>query len=219
LYQQNVDWVLTLTPNCYPVCNAASIEKFFEQTEFDAYLDMHNVADKTWAHVDDFLMEGMQKQPWFKIPVPTRKGKINWRYLRKRIPAEKNPFINGSNIYYQGSNYFALNRKALGTMVDPDSAVNHLIAFYYKFIRQMPDMHPCPQETIIQTFIGNQKDLRVCYNNNYRFIDWKNAVNWSPNWLTDRHFEAIVESKSHFARKFRYPESATLIERIEKELW
>lgn len=62
-------------------------------------------------------------------------------------------------------------------------------------------MHPCPQETVLQTFIANQADLNINYNN-YRYINWQGTKNWSPNNLTLDHFEGIRKSGAHWARKF-----------------
>ena len=211
------DWIITLTPNCFPVKSKDDIASFFDVAKDDAFIDMHKVSDYKLGNVDEWLLRDMQKQPWFKLPFFNRKGRLVFRQIRKKIPYAKNYFLNGAYKYYQGSNYFFLNKKVVTQIINPDSEINRLIQFYKNYIKATPEMHPCPQETIIQTFVANLSGINICFKN-YRYIDWVNRINWSPNWLTEKHFDEIKKGDSLWARKLRYPESAMLIKKIEKEL-
>jgi hypothetical protein len=102
-------------------------------------------------------------------------------------------------------------------IVKADSTIERLTSFYQQHIVAAPDMHPCPQETIIQTYIGNQSSFNVSYQN-HRFIDWENAINWSPHWLDSSHFERLRVSDCHWARKMSEEKSMDLIALIEKQL-
>ncbi|TDH20837.1 hypothetical protein EXU57_20805 [Segetibacter sp. 3557_3] len=211
------DWFITLTPNCFPIKSKQEIETFFNNAVDDAYIDMHRVKDGNFGELDKWLLRDMEKQLWFRLPFLNRKAQPVFRNVRRKIPVARNPFLNGTYEYYHGSNYFFLNKTAALKLVNEDSLISDLIQFYHRYIIANPNMHPCPQETIIQTFLANQPDLKINFNN-YRFIDWNNAVNWSPNWLTKRHFPEIKNTDGIWARKLRYPESKTLVDEIERML-
>ena len=121
------------------------------------------------------MAKAIRTQPWFKVPFISKRGRFYFRQIFKKVPIEDNPFVNGQFEYYQGSNYFYLNRKAILKIIDPRSEIKCLINFYRKYVVASPKMHPCPQETIIQTFLGGQKDI-VIQKKNYRFIDWKDVT-------------------------------------------
>lgn len=103
-------------------------------------------------------------------------------------------------------------------MIKEEVKDGELVKFYKKHIKATPNMHPCPQETVLQTFIANQEDLKIDYNN-YRYINWQGTKNWSPNNLTLDHFEEIRKSGAHWARKFdNTTTSSSLKVKIDNEL-
>jgi hypothetical protein len=216
------DWYITLTPSCFPIKSIDKIESFYNEANknnIDAFIDMHEVGNTPdMKMLDKTLLRDMYMQPWFKIPFISKKGKFYLRQIRKNLNVNNNPFVGGKYIYWQGSNHLSINKKIVEKIIDSKSSINELISFYETNIVETPDMHPCPQETIIQTFIANQENINIMYNN-YRYIDWNNPEKeWSPKVLTEKDYIFLKDSDALWARKLLSPQSDSLITKIENTL-
>lgn len=219
LYDQSpkIDWFITLTPSCYPIQKMDNIQYFYNICEYDALIDMHHIGySDRFVDLDKYLIRDFTSQPWFKMPFFTKKGSFYWKTLRKKINSTNHPFIN-NNLPYQGSNWLSINRKVVKEIIDQNVINGDLFQFYKEHIACLPDMHPCPQETILQTFIGNLKGISIDYNN-YRYINWNDSKSWSPNILDLSYWDDIVKTNAHWARKFQKGKSDALREQIDRIL-
>jgi Core-2/I-Branching enzyme len=210
----NVDWVITLSPNCYPVKSHKDIESFLAKAEEDIYMD-HDLIQKDSWEVPNSHFKTLFTRPIFKIPFLTKKGRFYWRYIRKNINIEETPF-NSNYLPYCGSDWMMFNRKVLNRIVQSD-LMNHPSIPFIAEANDFPDRNASPVEIILQSFIMNQKDLKVEYNY-HRFINWKGSTQWHPNILDMTYFDAIKESPALFGRKFNDEKSLELLERLDKEI-
>ncbi|MCA1654065.1 MAG: beta-1,6-N-acetylglucosaminyltransferase [Sphingomicrobium sp.] len=92
---------------------------------------------------------------------------------------------------YVGSQWFTANSKAAAHLLSPSAKDRHLMRYYRN--RVIPD------ESYFQTVLRNAADLRV-KNRTYRYAFWHGA---HPIDLDEEHFQSVVDSGAHFARKFR----------------
>ncbi|SDL59985.1 Core-2/I-Branching enzyme [Catalinimonas alkaloidigena] len=216
-HPNHVDWFVALTPGCYPIKKAEEIVQFFAEAKEDYYLDIREVTYKQpKIELDKWIADGLYKEEMLKIPFLSKKGHFYWRSIYKERAQEQLPFNDKFKLYH-GSNWMMMNRKVVEKLWE-DSPYHHaLVNFYQKHIHG-EDQHPCPQEVIIPSLIGNLKEVNGIVTENYRYIDWKEASDWHPNTLTIRHWEALKTSDALWARKFNFPESTELLEKIDDEL-
>ena len=53
---------------------------------------------------------------------------------------------------------------------------------------------------------------------NLRFIDWSNRNGNNPSVLDETDFETILKSNAFFARRFEFPTSLKLRDKVKKNL-
>lgn len=213
----DIDWFLTITPTCYPIKPIGVIQEFYDNCEFDALIDMHQVGHSDhFRELDSFLLRDFTHQPCCKLPFLSKDLKFYWRTFRKKLNINPHPFLD-IRIPFQGSNWLSINRRIVKHIIDADLKNGDLVSFYKNNVVANPDMHPCPQETILPTFIGNLVDVKILHDN-YRYINWAGSTDWSPNILTMSHLDDIIKCKAHWARKFNDGASAQLLKNINFEL-
>lgn len=215
--QPQIEWFLTITPACYPIKPIDAIQHFYNGCSYDALIDMHRVGETSeFTELDKFILRDFLMQPFMKIPFVSKQLKFHWKILRKRVSCLPHPYLETYRPW-QGSNWFSLNRKVVEKMIREDLKHHALVEFYRHHVVSTPDMHPCPQETVLQTYIGNNPSFKVAFNS-YRYINWEGTTDWSPNTLNYRYLEDIKSTEAHWARKFSLPHSSELLNFIEKKI-
>jgi len=214
LYSKDCDWYITLSTNCYPVKSVDYILHFMSTTKYDGFIERNNI----WTDHFNFYQyfrKGFLTKYMFKVPFVTRQGKVYQKAIRKRRDKSEILF-NDSFIPYHGSDWFAINKKAMKFILESEEKINKIVLFLAD-VNKGPDINVCPPEVVFQTILGNNKNLFL-NNNYYRFTDWENAKDWHPNTLTIRHWNALQSSDALFARKFKWEESKDVIELIDSEI-
>ncbi|WP_075590605.1 beta-1,6-N-acetylglucosaminyltransferase [Labilibacter marinus] len=211
--QSKPDWCITITPNCYPIKSIEHILKFYNDTEFDGFIEMNqlNVTSPNTVREKNFNNK-IFKKPLFNIKLPTPINKSKTIFINRdknRIPFSKNYPL------WHGSNWLSINRKVMKEINNRLSLDHPLIKFYQEELLA-EDMHPCPQEVILQTFIANETNCNIKHKYN-RFIKWEEN-NWSPLNLTFKDWIEIKKSNALWGRKFDSTQSATLINKLNSEI-
>ncbi|MES2388090.1 MAG: beta-1,6-N-acetylglucosaminyltransferase [Bacteroidota bacterium] len=209
-----VDWFITMSPNCYLVRSPQEILDFLAHAQADVYMEQDPIIARS-PTVARFHYKTLYTRPWAVMPFISRHLALYWRSLRYPVSRADKPF-NDQYKPFCGSDWYMMNRKAMKQVLDAD-LYNHPTVPYISYVNSFPDRNASPIEIIIQSFIANNKTLKVD-TDFHRYIDWKDAIEWHPNPLTMRHFDAIAKSTALFARKFTDSESMELIERIDREL-
>jgi len=212
--QSPPEWYLTLSPNCYPIKPAAEIEQFYANASCDVFMQLYKVT----PNADRPILRSKQRllftRRLFSLPWVSKSGKYYIRDFRLPVSRKRTPFARMDP--YQGSDWFAMNHRAVQLMLNARLEESPVLKYLTR-INQDKRTVVSPIEMVIQTFVGNHPDLNIC-RNHYRFIDWKNAKNYHPNPLTMEHWDSILNSEDHFARKFHPGKSEKLLDRIDSEL-
>ncbi|MBR4264893.1 MAG: hypothetical protein IKQ46_02435 [Bacteroidales bacterium] len=202
----NPDWIITITPTCYPIKPIKEIESFLKNSEYDGYMSYRKVTATPKWELDKWIYRDMYHK---KIMLPIINRPIFIKRKTKSVP------FNEDFPIWHSSNYFMLNNKAIKQLLEQEECYNKLVKFYETF--NSKNQHPCPQEIVIQSIIMNNcKNINIC-NNYYRYIKWVEGV-WSPIYLTEDNYEEVKNSDALFARKFRSPESDKLTKLIDNNL-
>ncbi len=211
------DWYITITPNCYPIKSANFIHDFFKTTNANALLKMRKVSlsnpDKM---LDKYIVRDLRHR-CVKVPYVNKHLKRSFREFFIKRTSAPIPFDDERYPLWHGSNWLALDKKIVGRMINENLKESYSVKFYKDFYRQGSNMHPCPQEIIIPSYVGNQKDLKIEFNH-YRFIDWQEHQNWHPNILQKKDFSQLRESEALWARKFEAKGSSEVIHLIDTNL-
>lgn len=198
------DWIITITPTCYPIKSIAKIEDFLENTKFDGFMIYRKVTSTPQWELDKWIYRDMYHK---KNTIPI----INRPIFIKRNP--KNVPFNNEFAIWHSSNYFMLNNKVVKQMLEQKEIYDKIVKFYDQMGGTA--QFPCPQEIVLQSIIMNTcKDVNI-NNNYYRYIKWE-PHKWSPIYLTENNLEEITKTDALFARKFKDGISDIIIEEIDK---
>jgi hypothetical protein len=107
---------------------------------------------------------------------------------------------------YGGSTYWSLSRRSVEYIFNyMEIHPGYLQRFDYTF---------CAEEIFFQTIIMNSPLKENTVNNNLRFILWEERNSNFPANLDESDYVAIKASDAFFARKFEYPVSEKLLEKL-----
>jgi hypothetical protein len=206
-----VDWVITLSPNCFPIKSVGYIYDFLAKADTDCFMNHDIIKYDSWEVPKSHYIT-LYTRPSFKLPFFNKSGKFYWRYIRKKLNPEETPF-NKNYQPYCGSDWMMFNCKVLKQIIDANLMDHPSIAFITE-ANKFPDMNASPIEIILQSFIMNQKNLKVEYNY-HRYINWEGTTQWHPNNLDMNYYEPIAQSDGLWARKFSDDVSLPLLDKIE----
>jgi hypothetical protein len=139
-------------------------------------------------------------QPLFKIyrlpdGMPYRFG---WR-------ARVTPF-SGDRPCWQGSQWFALSRKALEHMLDYISTHPEYVTYYRKTM--------IPDESMLATIVFNSPDLRVA-NRSITYTRWSNSKSGHPDVFGLADLPELAAAPQYFARKFDLTKDSHILDRLD----
>lgn len=108
---------------------------------------------------------------------------------------------------YGGSTYWSLSREC----------VSYVMAFTQKnkWVLNRFKYTLCAEEFYFQTLILNSDFADKVVNDNLRHIDWVARNGNNPAVLDESDFEKLKETNAVFARKFDYPQSMGLLNKIK----
>ncbi|WP_291275036.1 beta-1,6-N-acetylglucosaminyltransferase [Flavobacterium sp.] len=214
LYDKNCDWFVTLSANCFPIKRPAQLIDFLKNSTFDGYIECNNV-NTDYFDFYQYFRKAFETRMLFQIPFFRKSGKFYWKPIRVKRKKYTNIFKD-LYIPYHGSDWFMINRKAMKYILENKKDVKKITEFL-RDVNQYPDLNVCPPEVVFQTLLANNKAMNL-NNNNYRYIDWTNAVNWHPNNLKEKDYDVISHSEAFFARKFDASLSMSLLEKIKEHI-
>ncbi|OXA92211.1 beta-1,6-N-acetylglucosaminyltransferase [Flavobacterium hercynium] len=108
---------------------------------------------------------------------------------------------------YGGSTWWSLSRDCVGYVLE--------FTKKNKFVLNRFKHTLCSEEFYFQTIIMNSPFADKVINNNLRHIDWIARNGNNPAILDETDYVKLVESNAAFARKFEYPKSIELLEKIK----
>lgn len=195
----------------FPIRRRKEFEDFFIENNKNEYLEYFDVPRPGWANnggMDrlsyynffDFLdWKKPRQRKLIKFIVEKQK-----KYGLKRTLPEKMPRL------YGGSTWWSLSRGCLDYVV---SYTNEHPTIFNRFRYTF-----CAEEFYFPTVILNSPFRSAVINDNLRHIDWIARNGNNPAILDATDYPLLMEKGNFFARKFEYPQSIILLNKIKEIL-
>jgi hypothetical protein len=199
-----------ITGHDFPVKNSAYFMEFFKNNRNVEFMNHFNFPDAAsgwpgnngldrieYYNFND-LWDFKNHKQYEKIALVLRLQK---RLGFKRTISSKMPKL------YGGSTYWSLSREC----------VSYVMAFTQKnkWVLNRFKYTLCAEEFYFQTLILNSDFADKVVNDNLRHIDWVARNGNNPAVLDESDFEKLKETNAVFARKFDYPQSMGLLNKIK----
>lgn len=205
----DVEYMHTITGHDYPMKSAADISTFMSANKGTLFMDANKLPYEGWygGGLDRF----MYYYPCDLINIRTpRNYKIKERLieLQQKYKLErKYPKCFPSDLY-GGLVYWSI----------PSDAIRYVLDFSRKnpsYLRRFKFTY-CSEEAFFQTILMNSPYKEKVSKDNLRFMIWEKRNGNNPAVLDDTDITAIQNSNALFARKFEYPVSFGLYEKLRE---
>jgi hypothetical protein len=235
LDNRDVEWVVYLSGQDYPIKPLAQIERELGQSQYDGYLRAKPADQYLWHTGNGRYLYRYYEPP--KFPGYWRLRKVLRERGLKTIAAGKNPrfvfpyeregrFAEGKfKVGYRplrspftdkfrcmyGSSWWTLNRRAIQSMCRTMDERPDLVKHYRRILW-------APNESFFMTLLLNDPTLNICNTNNKRLISWSKPETGHPDVLTTKDWNRILSSDAHFARKIDGRVDAELIDMLDRHI-
>ncbi|HCE54161.1 MAG TPA: hypothetical protein DER05_03800 [Lutibacter sp.] len=143
----------------------------------------------------------------FDAKVPIQNGFIRrFIALQKKIKFNR-PISSKMPKLYSGSTWWSLSRPCVEYVINYSNK--------NKFVLNRFKHTLCSEEFYFQTVIMNSSFADYVKNNSLRYIDWIARNGNNPAILDETDLEKIIKSDAFFARKFEYPLSINILNKIK----
>jgi len=220
------DWLFNISGQDYPTQPLPQVERFLAETKYDGFLEYFDVLSDSeqnlWGsregrdrYLYQYWRSGGYLSTWqralVKIPRMAINNvqsliRINSSYgLMVGLRSSSSPF-NDLFVCYAGSYFHTLSRKC--------------VEYVYNFCKQNPSIikyyiNACqPEESLIQTILVNSRLFSLC-NDKKRYIDWTEKHLGHPRTLTTKDYPSLIQSNSHFARKFDIKQDRKILDMLD----
>ena len=208
---ENIDYFHAISGLDFPTKSCSSIKRYLINNNGKEFLNCSEMPRKVWG--DD---GGMSKICYFNFYEffngHSRIGGNILHLLRKaqkKLKIKRNIPQNFPKLF-GGSPWWTLSYPCLKYVVDyTKNNPCFLKRFKYTF---------GPTEIFFQTIIMNSHFKPNVINNDLRYIDWNNRNGSNPSNLDETDYDKIIKSDAIFARKFTYPVSERLVNKIEERI-
>jgi len=238
-------WLIFLSGQDYPIKPIVEIEKFLDNTSFDAFIRGISLSSKVACGMNEcsksekskMRCKDCEQRYYFQyIDMP------NFNILPKLIL----PIINKFERYIHRSNYFSIRTLPLQNGYSKKIGVRSkrlfgspeftchkgsqwfslnydCVKYIMEFIEQNKRFVAyykrtiIPDESFFQTILFNNQKLNIC-NDNYRYISWKSSRVKSPEIIGINDLKKLKKSKEHFARKFDSKLDRKILDMIDRKI-
>jgi len=144
----------------------------------------------------------------YDAKVPKQNGLIRrFIAIQKRIKFKRAVSFKIPKLY-SGSTWWSLSRPCI------EYVINY--THKNKFVLNRFKHTLCSEEFYFQTVIMNSSFANNVKNNSLRYIDWIARNGNNPAILDETDLDKIIKSDAFFARKFEYPLSINILNKIKK---
>lgn len=206
------DWFVLLSAADYPVRPAGEIIAELAASPFDAYIEHREIGYENRDDPADRLYFRRYCTFRYHLSAPFG-GAPSTRFLTLRHPWLTWYFTPFSADFrcFMGGQWFSANGRAAEHLLRFHRE-RHALADHYR--RQERYRLICPDESYVQTILGNAEQLQV-KNDALRCIDWS-AGELHPRTFTVADLPLITASGAHFARKFDMAADAAVFDRLDE---
>lgn len=202
-----IDYFHVISGQDYPIKKINSFKKFFEENPCD-YLDFFEVSKSTWKE------EWMSRLRYYGLyEVFSAKSVLGRKLINGIILFQRKLGFSRrlpTMTLYGGSGWWSLRQASVKYVLDV-SKQNPLLLRRLRYTF-------CADEIYFQTILLNSPKKNEIVNNNLRFIDWTKRNGNFPANLDETDFDALINSDRFFARRFDFPVSGKLKERMNHYL-
>ena len=199
-----------ITGHDYPIKPLEEFSQFFEKNKGNDFMEYHTLPYSSWPE------NGMDRLSRYNIYdlLDGRTG-VNERLIKgfsklQKAIGFKRSFSKNFPPLFGGSTYWSLKRESLEYVFQyMNDHPKYLKRFNYSF---------CSEEIFFQTILLNSPMKETLINNNMRFIIWEERNGNFPANLDSSDYENIKNSDALFARKFEYPVSESLLNKIKADI-
>lgn len=190
----------------YPIKSFELITLFFEKNKDVGFIEGKKIPDLEWSEHQNGLFRinrfHFQVSGTWKAFPPHTKKPILKKLFNLLARGYFNLFIKNEKIkeYYHGGQWWALTNEQVDYVLR--NADYTIRKFKHSYVSD---------EIFIQTILYNAPDgMFNLHNHNLHFIKWP-FYSSSPEVLTLKYHEELLDSEKLFARKFELPKSEQLI--------
>lgn len=199
-----------ITGHDFPIKSNDYFIEFFNGNKNSEFINYYNFPNSTAGWSGNNGMDRIEYYNFYdvwnaKIHEQYEKIALAIRFqkrlgFKRRISSKMPPL-------YGGSTYWSLSREC----------VRYVMVFTQKnkWVLNRFKYTLCAEEFYFQTVIMNSDFADKVINDNLRHIDWVARNGNNPAILDETDFEKLKESNAVFARKFDYPTSKCLLDKIK----
>jgi len=199
-----------ITGQDFPIKTGAYFMEFFEKNKNSEFIENFNFPDAKSGWPGNNGLDRIEyynfHDVWnFKIHKQYEKIAFALQ-LQKRLGFKRGISSKMPKLY-GGSTYWSLSRECLEYVV-AFTKKNKWVLNRFKYTL-------CAEEFYFQTLIMNSNFATKVINDNLRHIDWVARNGNNPAVLDETDFEKLKKTNAIFARKFDYPQSVVLLNKIK----
>lgn len=197
-----------ITGHDFPIKRNAYFVDFFQKNRNVEFIECHNVPFSGWPGNDGLdRMEYYNFHDIWDAKIHKQKERIELLVrIQKRLGFKRKTSSKMPKLY-GGSTYWSLSRECLEYVME-FTKKNKWVLNRFKYSL-------CAEEFYFQTVILNSNFADKVVNDNLRHIDWVARNGNNPAVLDETDFDKLKESHAVFARKFDYPHSIGLLNKIK----
>ncbi len=205
LLNKENEYIHLISGHDFPIKSPSYFTTFLNENKGRQFMEYFPLPNKIWEN------GGMDRLQYYNMyDFIDGKGKyqayINkFINIQKKIGFKRQLKFNGINLY-GGSTWWTLSYDCCKYVID----YSEKNSFFLKLF----DYTFCAEEIFFQTVIMNSTFRKDVLNNNLRYIDWEYRNGNIPAVLDKSDILKLTESEHLFARRFEYPTSKSLIEKI-----
>jgi len=208
-----VSYIHMLTGEDFPLCSPKELhERFVDDGHiYLSYIkddDFNEAVKKRYLYYNFFQDKNVKNKVLWLIQDFTVK-------LQKMVGIKRSQWGEFTELY-KGLVYISM----------PIEAAKDILDYIDSHPEYVKDMYKCqlPEEFFFHTLLLNEsfyegKWRKKIIDQELRYMNWTRGDGGSPVYLEDEDFNELAKGNYFFARKFHGKESATLKEKIIKELW
>jgi len=208
LHDNKNEYFHLITGHDYPIKSLDVFSDFFSALNGKDFMEYHPLPYEAWEKGG---FDRLEKFNFYDL-VNGRNG-IGKIFINKiaqfqKIIGFKRKYYDGFPDLYGGSTYWSLRRETL--------------EYVFKYMKENPRFLNrfkysfCSEEIFFQTVLLNSPLRENIINNHKRFIVWEERNGNFPANLDDSDYRNITETDAFFARKFEYPVSGNLFEKVKE---
>lgn len=206
---KNIEYFHLITGQDFPIKNCNKIKSFLVKNRESEYIENFEMPVKVRNWGKDSGMDRICYYNFYDLfNAKTIRGKITIRGLleAQKILKIKRNIRQDLPKLFGGGTYWTLSYPCLKYIVDYTEKYPDLLKrFKWSF---------CAEEIYFQTLIMNSAFKKNVVNNNLRYIEWNQKNGNKPAILDETDYDNIIRSDAIFARKFEYPVSKKLIDKL-----